>query len=148
MEAIAIDLRERVLRAIDRGKSRVETAKRFEVSNAWIGKLLRQRRATGSIAPLPHGGGKPPVVAGADLEALRAEVERRPDATLAELRTFLAGERRVRCGEMAVCRALRRLGLPLKKSPSTRASGSGLTSSRTAPRSPARSRGPTRPPSS
>jgi transposase len=148
MEAIATDLRERVMRAIDQGKSRVETAKRFEVSNAWIGKLLRQRRATGSIAPLPHGGGKPPAVAGEDLEALRAEVERRADATLAELRTFLADERRVRCSEMAVCRALRRLGLPLKKSPSTRASESGPTSWRTAPRSPTRSRGPTRPASS
>jgi len=107
MEAIEIDLRERVLRAVDRGESRVATAERFEVSNAWIGKLLRQRRDTGSIAPLPHGGGSPPAVAGEDLEALRAEVGRRPDATLEELRKFLADGRGVRCGPMAVCRALR-----------------------------------------
>jgi len=144
MEAIEIDLRERVLRAIDQGKSRVETAARFEVSNAWIGKILRQRRDTGSIAPLPHGGGAPPTVAGDDSEALRRAVERRPDATLEELRKFLADERGVRCSQMAVCRALRRLGLPLKKSPSTRASGSGPTSSRTAPPSRGKSRTRTR----
>jgi transposase len=144
MEAIEIDLRERVLGAIDQGKSRVETAKRFEVSNAWIGKLLRQRRDTGSIAPLPHAGGNPPAVAGEDLEALRAEVERKPDATLDELRKFLADERGVGCSQMAVCRALRRLGLPLKKSRSTRASATGRTWSRTAPPSPTKSRRPTR----
>lgn len=115
MEAIEIDLRERVLRAIDQGKSRVETAERFEVSNAWIGKLLRQRRDTGSIAPLPHGGGNPPAVAGEDLDELRREVERKPDATLEELRKFLADRRGVRCSPMAVCRALRRLGLPPQK---------------------------------
>jgi len=144
MEAIGVDLRERVLRAIDRGTSRVETAKRFEVSNAWIGKLLRQRRDTGSFAPRPHGGGGPPAIAGDDAEALRAEVARRPDATLAELRAFLADARDVLCGEMAVCRALRRLGLGLKKSPSTRASATGPTSSRAAPPSPRTSPRPTR----
>jgi len=148
MEAIEIDLRERVLRAIDQGKSRVETAARFEVSNAWIGKLLRQRRATGSIAPLPHGGGSPPAVAGEDLEALRRAVERKPDATLEELGKFLADDRGVRCSEMAVCRALRRLGLGLKKSRSTPASATGPTWSRTAPPSHKKSRRPTRPRSS
>jgi transposase len=148
MEAIEIDLRERVLRAIDQGKSRVETAARFEVSNAWIGKLLRQRRYTGSIAPLPHAGGKGPAVNGEDSEALRARVESKPDATLEELRAFLADERKVYCSPMAVCRALRRLGLGLKKSRCTRASGSGPTSSRTAPPSRKRSRRPTRPRSS
>jgi len=148
MEAIEIDLRERVLRAVDRGESRVATAERFEVSNAWIGKLLRQRRDTGSIAPLPHGGGSPPAVAGEDLEALRAEVGRRPDATLEELRKFLADEREVRCGPMAVCRALRRLELGLKKSPSTRASATAPTSPKTAPPSPTKSRRRTRPTSS
>lgn len=148
MEAIEIDLRERVLGAVDRGESRVATAERFEVSNAWIGKLLRQRRDTGSIAPLPHAGGIPPAVRGEDLEALRGEVERRPDATLEELRGFLADERKVRCSQTAVCRAIGRLGLPLKKSPSTRASGSGPTSSKTAPPSPTKSRRRTRPRSS
>ena len=54
MEAYSLDLRERVVRAVDAGMSRVEAARRFSVSNTLIGKLLRQRRGSGSLAPKPH----------------------------------------------------------------------------------------------
>ena len=118
MEAYSLDLRERVVRAVDGGMSRVEAARRFSVSNALIGKLLRQRRGTGSLAPKPHAGGTPPALhesALAALAALRAQVRADPDATLAELCERLARDAGVRAGVNPVCRALRRLGLPLKK---------------------------------
>lgn len=115
MEAYSLDLRERVVRAVDGGMSRVGAADRFSVSNAWVGKLLRQRRDGGSLAPRPHAGGTPPALDDAGLAALREQVEADPDATLAELSDRLARDAGVRAGVNPVCRALRRLGLPLKK---------------------------------
>jgi transposase len=118
MEACSLDLRERIVRAVDAGQSRLAVAARFQVSNAVIGKLLRQRRQTGSIAPKPHAGGNRPALDAARLEALRELVRAHPDATLAELCDRLAGDApdgRTVVGVNPVCRALRRLGLPLKK---------------------------------
>lgn len=115
MEAYSLDLRERVIRAVDEGISRVDAAKRFSVSNALIGKLLRQRRDSGSLAPKPHAGGAPPALDDAALAVLRGQVEADPDATLAELCDRLARDAGIRVGVNPVCRALRRLGLPLKK---------------------------------
>lgn len=88
------------------------------MSNALIGKLLRQRRATGSIAPKPHAGGNRPTLDAAALETLCDLVRAQPDATLAELCDRLGADDalgRPAVGVNPVCRALRRLGLPLKK---------------------------------
>ena len=119
MEACSLDLRERIVRAVDDGQSRLAVAKRFQVSNALIGKLLRQRRATGSITPKPHAGGKSPTLDAAALQALCDLVRAQPDATLAELCDRLGADdapgRPIVVGINPVCRALRRLGLPLKK---------------------------------
>ena len=115
MRSYSMDLRERVVAACDRGEAtREQVAKRFCVSTGWVYRLLARRRATGSIAPKPHGGGQPPVFHGESAERLRKAVEDCPDATLEELREA-AG---VDCGTSAVFRALNRLGLPRKKSPS------------------------------
>lgn len=122
MKTYSMDLRERVLSTVDRGQeTQLKIAERFGVSRAWIGKLLSQRKKTGSIAPLPHGGGRKPAYAGKSLEKLRAEVMKQPDATLKELR-----ERSGCLGSiMAVDRALDRLGARIKKSPVVRPSKTG-----------------------
>ena len=115
MRSYSMDLRERVLAACDSGEeTREQVAERFCVSVAWVYRLLARRRDTGSIAPKPHGGGRPPAFEGESAERLRKAVEDCPDATLEELRAA-AG---VGCGTSAVFRALNRLGLPRKKSPS------------------------------
>ena len=49
MKAYSTDLRERVVSACDAGDAtREQVAARFSVSVAWIRKLMRQRRETGS----------------------------------------------------------------------------------------------------
>ena len=114
MDAIGLDLRQRVLHALDEeGQTRVGVARRFAVSNAWIGKLLRQRRDTGSVEPKPHGGGPPPKLG--DGSALKELVDEKPDATLAELGEALAGRHGVRVHLSSVGRRLKRLGITLKK---------------------------------
>jgi transposase len=114
MVPYSMDLRERVLVAVDAGEAtQEEIARRFRVSARWIRKLTARRAATGSIAPMPNGGGRKPLIRGAAAEALCAAVAADPDATLAELRraTGIAG-----C-LMTFWRALERLKITRKKSP-------------------------------
>jgi transposase len=114
MVPYSIDLRERVLSAVDAGEgTQEEIARRFCFSARGIRKLLARRAATGSIAPEPNGGGRKPPAAQAEVaEALRDAVRADPDATLEELRqaTGFAG-----C-LMTVWRALERLKITRKKS--------------------------------
>jgi transposase len=118
MEAIEMSLRERVIYALDVEKqTRVAVAARFAVSHAWIGKLLRRRRDTGSIAPRPHGGGPPPKLA--DASQLKALVEQQRDATLKELGESLAQQHNVALHPSTVARRLKKLGITLKKRSST-----------------------------
>jgi transposase len=113
MRAYSNDLRERVVAACDaRDGTREQIAARFAVSVAWIRKLIRQRRETGSIAPKPRGGGRAPAFDGEAARRLREAVRADDDATLQEL-ARAAG---VACCASAVHRALTRLGITRKKS--------------------------------
>jgi len=124
METYSMDLRERVVRAYDEELgTQQEIARLFKVSVPWIKKLLRQRRRTGSIAPLPHGGGWTPKFSGRKLEQLKAMVDRDPDATLKEL----LEQSGVNGSIMAVHRALERLGCRRKKSRSAPSSKTDRT---------------------
>lgn len=119
MAAYSMDLRVRMVAACDaRDGTRAEIAARFSVSEAWIRKLLRQRRDTDSIAPRPHGGGRRPAFDAAAAARLHQAVRDDNDATLAE-RAEAAG---VACSPAAVFRALDRLGITRKKSPGGRPS--------------------------
>jgi transposase len=114
MRAYSMDLRERVVMALDEGESSLEVAARFGVHDSWVRKLKRRRERTGSIAPSPHGGGCERKVDLATEQQLRVAVDECNDATLEELRQRLAV-----CGRhvslTSVWRALSRMGLTLKK---------------------------------
>jgi transposase len=113
MVPYSIDLRERVLMAVDAGEgTQEEIARRFRVSARWIRKLLARRAATGSIAPQPNGGGRKAVIQGEAAETLRAAVRDDPDATLAELRQATG----IKGCLMTFWRALDRLKITRKKS--------------------------------
>ncbi len=123
----SMDLRERVVQACDEKRgSREHIAKLYGVSTAWIRRLLQRRRERGTITPKPHGGGRPPKLAGRKLERLKELVEQQPDATLSELRDRCGVEASI----MAIHRALQRLESRLKKSRSTPVSKTGRTSRR------------------
>lgn len=127
MEAYSQDLRNRVVQAWDAGtETQQQVATRFGVSTAWIRKLLKRRRETGSIDPLPRGRGPEPKISGQRLEKLRMLVEQDPDATLDELRRRM----RLKCAKSTIYLALVRLGLSYKKSHSTPLSSTGRMSKR------------------
>lgn len=122
MDAYSMDLRERVVAACDaRDGTREQIAARFSVSVSWIRSLLKRRRDTGSIAPLPRGGGRAAAFDAEAAERLRSAVRAEPGATLEELGRA-AG---VACSPAAVHRALARLGITRKKSRGGRPSRNG-----------------------
>ena len=112
MKPLSNDLRQRILEAVDNHEcSRRKLAARFSVNVSTITRLLQLRRQTGSSEPRPHGGGVAPTLDRGGLERLRKLVEQTPDATLEALRQEMG----ISGSVMIICRALQKLGLPLKK---------------------------------
>ncbi len=119
MKPYSMDLRKRVVLACDaRDGSREAIAQRFGVSTAWIRRLLQRRRETGSIAPLPQRAGRKRGLDDGQMKKLKAWVRKHPDATLAEIKAGMA----LSLSIAAIDRALKTLGLTLKKSRSARRS--------------------------
>ena len=112
MKAYPIELRACVMRAVEEGdQTREEIAETFGVTTRWIRKLVQQYRETDSIAPLPHAGGREEKFTPERLERLKALVDKKPTATLDELRKTS----RVKCCIMTVSWALQQLGYTRKK---------------------------------
>jgi transposase len=118
----SVDLRERLLRAIDAGLSQAEAARLFGVGTATIARWRRWQRERGSVAPRPRPG-RPRRIGRARERALLAQVRAFPDATLREHCAQWEAEQGVRLSETTMSRALARLGWPLKKSRSKPANG-------------------------
>jgi transposase len=117
MRPYSKDLRLKIMAACDRGIPRGEVSRIFGVSEPTIRRYLRLRRQTGGVDPRPVP--EPPARKGDALEAaLPGQVSRNPDLTLEEHRELFYDERGTEVSTASVSRALKRLGLPLKKSPS------------------------------
>ena len=111
MAAYSLDLRKRVARACDRGLPTAAVAARFEVSLAWVYRLLQRRRETGSIAPRTQTKFRGRALSGDEERRLVALITARPDATLAELQHALP----TRAALSTLWRTIDRLGLTVKK---------------------------------
>ncbi len=116
MRAYSKDLRLRVLAAVDRGMPRAEVAETFGVSVSTIKRYLKLRRETGGAEPKPIPGPRAPKKAAPE-EGLPAQVSRNPDLTLEEHCELFEEERGVAVSTATMSRALKDLGLPLKKRP-------------------------------
>ena len=113
---MSMDLRLRIVRAVEAGSSIREAARRFAVSPSAAIKLMQRVRTTGSAAPARYGGHRRPLLAPYEAE-LTALVEATPDLTLAELKAGIERRFGVVLGLTTIHKALRRLGLRHKKSP-------------------------------
>jgi transposase len=118
----ADDLRLTVVRLIDEGHTREEAAQLCGVSLSSVGRFIRRFRTTGSVSPEKFGGYKGYALAG-QAARIKRWVAERPDATLSELRVWLAKEK-VRVSQSAVFRFVHHLGLTRKKSLARRRAGS------------------------
>lgn len=116
MKAYSDDLRERVAAA---GGPLAAVAARFGVSVSFVTKLRQRQRTSGSVAALPHRGGPPPQLTEAGQQLLVACLRQQPDATLDELRVWLAVVGGPAVSKSTLGRAVQRLDWRRKKSTCT-----------------------------
>lgn len=123
-KSYSVDLRERVVGAIEGGLSTGEAAKHFAVSKAAAGDWARRKRRTGSLEADKQG--KPPgLVLDAHADFILGLIDEEPDITLDEMVERLAGERSVNIVRTTVWTFLNRNGRTHKKRPRTPANSSG-----------------------
>jgi transposase len=79
----SLELRERVMEAVESGASRREAAECFDVSPSSAIKWMQRRHETGNIAAKPSGGSISPLEAHADF--LLRLIAEHPDLTLDEI---------------------------------------------------------------
>ena len=116
MKPYSTDLRERIAAACAAGtNSHGQVAARFSVSLSFVNKLLKRQRTNGSLAALPHRGGPSPLLDADARTQLAACVARQPDATLDELRVYLAASGGPVVGRTTVWQGLQTLDLRRKK---------------------------------
>ena len=87
--ALSIDLRERVLAAVDDGMSCRQAAGRFGVSASSAIRWNDRRRRKGDFRPKPAGGDRRSGRIEAHAELILSLVEEKPDMILAELQSRL-----------------------------------------------------------
>ena len=125
--ALSVDLRERVIAAIDGGLSCRAAATRFGVSAASAIRWRQLALRTGKVMPACPGGDSRSGRIEAHHNFLRTLIEANPDLTLDEIREALAA-RGASVSVAAVWRFFDRHNITRKKRPRTPPSKSGPTS--------------------
>jgi transposase len=117
----SVDLRDRVVAAVDSGLSRRRAADRFGVSISSAIRWTSLRRRTGDVRPKRQGGDKRSARIEAHAPLILDLVEGRRDMTLVELRARLA-EQGIAVAVSTLWRFFDRHRITLKKRPGTRPS--------------------------
>lgn len=113
-QAYSLDLRERVARFVEGGRSRHAAAALFSVSVSFVVRLMKSFRATGRLAPKPSGGRRH-----AKLDPHRAfllgRIAEKADMTMPELAAELATASGTKADPASLSRWLIRNGYRFKK---------------------------------
>jgi len=112
---LSIDLRERLVSAVDGGMSRRSAAARFGVAVSTAIKWVDQWRRTGDVRPRPQGGDYRSQRIEAHAGEILALIEARPDITLGEIALHLDETHGLRVAQSTVWRLLNRHGMTFKK---------------------------------
>ena len=126
-KALSMDLRERVIAAVDEGVSRRQAAERFGVSASSAIRWCQLQRDGGDARPAQQGGDRRSKRIEAEAARILRLVKETPDITLEEVKADLA-EQGLVFSISAIWRFLDRRNLTFKKSPPTRRSRNVRTS--------------------
>jgi transposase len=121
MKPYSQDLRERVIAALEAGKTQAEAAVQFDIHKSTLEKWWYRWRDTGSCEALPANSGPKRKLQDAE-SIIRAEVKKHPDISLAELCERVQEAKGIQASQSMMCRELQILNLPRKKSRSMTAS--------------------------
>jgi transposase len=123
---LSIDLRKRVLAAVDGGMSCRKAADRFGVSASSAIRWNDRRRREGDFGPKALGGDRRSGRIEAYAALIVSLVDEKPDMTLAELQARLT-EKGIGAGLSTLWRFFKRRGITHKKRPRTPPSRTGQT---------------------
>ena len=112
-KSLSVDIRERVIEAVQAGASRREAAERFEISASAVVKWLQRWRDHGVCVAKPRGGSRS--ILEDHAERILALVDEQPDRTLDELVAAMR-KRRIPGSRSALWRFLDRHDITFKKS--------------------------------
>jgi transposase len=115
-----MDLRKRVAKAWDSGLDADAVAEKYDVSRAWVHRLIQRRRETGSLAPRKQTKFRRRTLSNDEEARLVVLMHARPDATLVELRAALP----TTAALSTLWRTIDRLGSTLKKNGTRRRTAS------------------------
>jgi transposase len=114
MKAYSIDLREKVLRAVDQGYPREQIIKLLGVSRATIKRYLKQRRDRGSIGPKAIPG-RTPKKLGLLRADLAAQLQAHDDLRLEDQCRLWEQTHGMHVSTSTMSEAIKRLGWTRKK---------------------------------
>ena len=114
MKTLSLDLRLRVLAAVDEGVSQSEAARRLRVSRSSVKRLLKQRSTQGHVNPKPRPGVTPRIAA-SQHEVLANQMRAYPDETLEQHAQRWQEEQQSAVSSATVRRTLRRMNWSYKK---------------------------------
>ena len=115
MKPYSIDFREKVIKAYERGDTSIrKLAARFEVSKAFVQRLLKQKKLTGDVQPKKQGGAMKSELDEYSIELTRM-VENYPDYTLSEYCEYWGETYSSWYSTSTMCRALQKQQLTRKK---------------------------------
>jgi transposase len=115
MAAISMDLRVRIFEARQAGESTSEVAERFEVSPAFVRRLMQRHREIGTLAPKTGPRGPKPQLA-PHHNRIRQCLADNPGLTANDVRERL----QLSVSTITVWRAIAAIGLTFKKNDSSR----------------------------
>lgn len=113
MGAYSQDLRDRVLRGLERGEGPTAISRRLEVTRAWVYQVKKRFEEFGERSSHQLGGYRRSCLEGKE-EQLRKWINAQPDLTLEQLCELLAGQG-VRIKVPALWHQLNKWGLTYKK---------------------------------
>jgi transposase len=117
MNAYSLDLRLKVLDALDREIPRKEVVRTFGVSMPTLERYLRRRREGGRLDPGRSPGRTPSICASVEeRRALWRQLEENSEATLERHCELWEKEQKVKVSISTMSRAVRKLGWTFKKS--------------------------------
>ncbi len=114
MRAYHLDLRDRVVAAVDEGTSITAVAARFRLHRSTMYRYLAQRQEQGTLVPRTSPGRRR-TIPGSEDARLVAQLQQHPTATLAAHGALWEQSTGVRLSPATLSRTIRRVGWTRKK---------------------------------
>lgn len=115
MKAYSSEFRKKIVKAYEQGDTSVrKVALRFDVSKAFVQKILKQKQTTGHVQPKKQGGSLKSVLHSSTTKLLQM-VEKYPDSSLSEYCEYWLDSHKQSVSCSMMCRELKKQNMTRKK---------------------------------